>query len=93
MLDHSPRNQVYFHSGMDLSDNTTFDVMFRYVDSLLAVPKYLVMDVRYAWQPCPGLELSVVGRNLLEEDHLEFVPMQGSTEVQAGVYGMITWRR
>jgi iron complex outermembrane receptor protein len=88
----TPRNQFYVRSAMDLSCCTTLDVMFRYVDSLPAgdVPHYFVMDIRYAWQPCDGLELSVVGQNLFEANHTEFVPSVGSTAVQSGVYAMIS---
>jgi iron complex outermembrane receptor protein len=49
------------------------------------------MDIRYAWRPCDGLELALVGQNLLEKDHLEYIPVTGSTEVESGVYGMISW--
>jgi iron complex outermembrane receptor protein len=93
-LGSSPRNQCFFHSAWDLSHDTTLDMIWRYVDRLPAgVPHYLVMDVRLAWQPRDGLEIAVVGQNLLENHHLEFVDTFSSvTEVPSGVYGMVTWR-
>lgn len=62
----------------------------------IGVRSYNAMDVRLAWNARPGLELAVVGRHLLDRAHSE-APMdsfQGTvnTEVQAEVYGTVTWR-
>jgi len=68
-------------------------MIFRYVDRLaIGVPRYFVMDVRLGWEPRENLELAVVGQNLLDDHHIEFIDSFGSTEVPSGVYGMITWR-
>ena len=91
----TPRNQFYLQSGWDLGHDVTFDVMFRYVDSLRAgVQKYFVGDIRLAWRPRKNLEMSVVGQNLFDGPHYEFVDtgLAGATEVEPGVYGMISWR-
>lgn len=60
------------------------------------VPAYNAMDVRLAWDARPGMELAVVGRHLLDSSHLE-APMDVflgtvNTEVEAEVYGTVTWR-
>ena len=102
----SPRNQIYLQSSWDLCRDVQFDIMWRYVDSVpgfgLAgtvgpgVPDYNVMDMRLAWHARPGLELAVVGRSLLDLQHLEAPTDTAlgtvSTEVQAEVYGSVTWR-
>jgi len=91
----SPRNQVYLQSGWDLGRSWELDMIWRYVDNLpsLGVPNYLVMDIRLAWLPSENLEVAVVGRNLLDEKHQEFDTRSFySSEVQEGVYGMVTWR-
>jgi iron complex outermembrane receptor protein len=90
----NPRNQSFFHSAWDLTDATTLDMIWRYVDYLPGgpVPRYLVMDVRLAWEPREGFEVAVVGQNLLDNHHLEFARAAGVTEVQSGVYGMLSWR-
>jgi len=92
----TPTSQVYAQSSWDIGCRTKLDLMFRYVDSISGfdvnnVPSYFVMDTRLAWEPRPGLEFSVVGRNLLDGDHVEY---QGdtSTKVQQEVYGMVSWR-
>ena len=91
----SPRNQVYLQSDWDLGRSWELDMTWRYVDRLSAmgIPDYLVMDVRLAWVPSDDLEVAVVGRNLLDEEHPEFTA-RGSyaSEVRRGVYGMVTWR-
>jgi iron complex outermembrane recepter protein len=92
----SPNNQVYLQSSWDIGDNKTFDLIGRYVDRLtdLNVPQYFEIDARIAWQATKTLELSFVGRNLLDSHHLEFVDvlsMVPPSEVRRGWYGMITW--
>jgi iron complex outermembrane receptor protein len=41
-----------------------------------------------AWRPYPQLELSLVGQNLLEEDHPEF----SSLEVERSIYAKVDWK-
>ncbi|HLA83679.1 MAG TPA: TonB-dependent receptor plug domain-containing protein [Thermoguttaceae bacterium] len=89
----NPRNQFSLQSGWDLSQATKLDMIWRYVDNLAAgVPHYLVMDVRVARQFRNGIEVALVGQNLLDDHHPEFSDFSGCTEVPAGVYGMVSWR-
>lgn len=94
----SPRNQVRFGSSWDLGRNWQFDMAVRYVDNLpsLEVPSYITMDLRLAWQPNKNLELAVIGRNLLDNHHLEFTELPRvyfyGTEVERSVFGKATWR-
>ncbi len=86
-------------SSWDLAYDTEFDLMARYVDSLPAqsVPKYLSLDLRWAWQPTCDVEFSVVGQNLLDSQHLEFGNVDGKptppVEMQRGVFCYLQWRR
>ncbi len=82
-------------SSMDLPGRTTFDVIVRHVGALPQpfVPGYTEMDVRLGWRPNEGLEVSLVGQNLLDRQHLEFGTASPATaEVKRGVYGKATWR-
>lgn len=93
----SPHNQVSLQSLVDLGWNIQFDSTLRYVDTLLApkIPSYLTMDVRVAWSPRKDLEIAIVGRNLLDDQHPEFAPTFIGTqksEVQRSVYGTVVWR-
>jgi iron complex outermembrane receptor protein len=58
------------------------------------VNDYLTLDVRLAWRPTPGLELALVGQNLLEDEHAEFQVEFGraATVVPRGFYGQIKWQ-
>ncbi len=98
MLDgSSPHNQVYLRSSWDLGSDVQIDLIGRYVDRLSAldVPRYIEMDCRIGWQIGKNLEFSVVGQNLLNNHHLEFVDfLEGglaSTQVRRGVYAMMSW--
>ena len=51
------------------------------------------MDLRLGWRPSQFFEAAVVGQNLLDSHHYEFFSLDSlATEVDRGVYGMITWR-
>ncbi|MEK6236335.1 MAG: TonB-dependent receptor, partial [Planctomycetales bacterium] len=102
----SPRNQVYFQSSWDLNYGLSFDWIGRYVDHIggipgplpagpFAVPSYFEMDSRLAWQATDSIELFVVGRNLLDKHHLEFVSDQNGligTEVPREIYAGVAIR-
>lgn len=90
-----PRNQVFLRSSMDLPGNLELDADSRWVDSLQAlggiVPSYIELDARLGWRPTQGLELSIVGQNLLQDHHLEYgVPSPTSEEIARSVYGKAT---
>ena len=91
----SPTNQAYLMSSWDLPCKLEFDLMSRYVQNLptLDVPAYATMDARLGWRPNESWELSVIGQNLLQSHHLEFV---GQTtilsEVNRGVFAQIVFR-
>ena len=83
----------------ELSDDVQLDVMLRYVDAInvssVAIPSYLEMDIRLGWQATDSLELALVGRNLLDNHHPEFLGEMFTgdigTEVERSVYGLATW--
>jgi iron complex outermembrane recepter protein len=92
----SPNNMVYLRTAHDLGYNVHWDLIGRYVDSLVAigVPKYIEMDTRIAWQATKNMEFSFVGQNLLDGHHLEFNDVIAGTiptEVRRSWYGMLTW--
>ncbi len=92
----SPNNQVNVRSSWDLRHDLEFDLIGRYVDNLPAVgvASYVTMDLRLGWRPTQHFEWAVVGRNLLDDRHAEFVDVLAGTvgtEVQAEVYTTLTW--
>jgi len=88
-----PHHQFSLQSIMDLPGHFQFDLTARYVDTLPSpnVPSYLTFDVRLAWIPIPRLELSVVGQNLLDNQHPEFGNVTGRREIERSVYGKLSW--
>ena len=51
------------------------------------------MDARLGWRPNDQWEFSIVGQNLLQAHHLEFVSQTTIvSEVNRGVYGQAIWR-
>ena len=94
----SPHNQVSLRSMMDLPGSIECDLWFRYVENLPEqdVPSYLVLDARIGWRPTDYLELSIVGRNLFDNQHPEFTDPDFiktvPTEVEHSIYGKVTWR-
>jgi iron complex outermembrane receptor protein len=95
-----PQNQVFLRSSMDLPQNMEFDTGGRFIDSLTinngptaaTVPGYFELDARLAWHPTKNIEISVVGQNLLQNQHAEY-GFPSPTQVQIGrsVYGKIAW--
>jgi outer membrane receptor for ferrienterochelin and colicin len=77
----SPRHQLSLRSAFTLNSRNQWDLWLRYVDALGTVNQqghsiaaYTALDMRYGWRATPALELSIVGQNLLQHRHAEFVP-------------------
>jgi iron complex outermembrane receptor protein len=93
----SPRHQWYVRSSLDLPKHIEQDVTLRYVSSLpsLEIPSYYSLDANISWRPIALLEFSIGGQNLLNDQHIEFVPEFINTiptVVSRSVRGSITWR-
>jgi iron complex outermembrane receptor protein len=90
-----PEHQVLAQSTMDLPGHVALGVVCRYVSALPEprVDNYIEMDVRIGWQPVESLELAIVGQNLLDHRHPEFVPDSPSPrEIERSVYGSLAFR-
>ncbi len=97
----SPQQRVSIRSSISPWHNIDLDILFRYVDSNKArgffgtteINDYFSMDIRLAWQPIDDIELSLVGQNLLAEQHLEYRQENFTkpTEIDRGMYGKLTW--
>jgi iron complex outermembrane receptor protein len=86
------KNQFMFQSIMDLPRNLQLDLIGRYVDALPpatptipGVPAYFTFDARLAWR-FKFFEISVVGQNLLEDEHSE----TGASKIPRTIYTRIT---
>ncbi len=96
--DSSPQQQWSLRSSFDLGRAWELDLWLRYVDRITVtytdIDDYYGLDMRLAWHPVDGLELALVGQNLLESSHQEFQTEMGTipTSVPRGFYGQIKWQ-
>jgi iron complex outermembrane receptor protein len=91
----SPRHQWYVRSSADLPKHFDLDTTLRFVDHLpsLNLPSYYSLDAHLGWRPVKNLELSIGGQNLLDNQHLEFLPdfvNTSPTVVKRSIFGSIT---
>jgi iron complex outermembrane recepter protein len=97
-----PQHQFALRTSIDVSPRVELDTGLRWVGAFLfnnsgvagTVPRYTELNTRIAWQPTPRLELSLVGQNLLHDQHLEYV-VSGSNpreEIGRRVYGKAALR-
>ena len=92
-----PHHQFSLRSHLELYAGLELDVIGRFVDDLASmdIPRYLTGDLRLGWRSDERLELSLVGRNLLDSPHREFVSTSSGalpTAVEASVHALLTWK-
>jgi iron complex outermembrane recepter protein len=92
----SPRHQYYFRSSLDLPKHLEQDLMLRYVDNLpgLNIPSYYSLDLHIGWKPVSQVQLSFGAQDLLNSQHLEFIPEFINTlptQVRRTYFGSIAW--
>jgi len=91
----SPHHQLVIQSFVNLPKKLEFDQTYRYVSALPAqgVASYGTVDARLGWHIARQLELSVVGRNLLQPHHAEFGGDPGGlVGIKRNVYAKLVWR-
>lgn len=93
----NPEHQVSLRSSFDITNNLFFDTWVRYVDELPTqnLNAYITMDTRLAWKPVKGMELSIVGQNLLNDSQLQFkseILDITSTQAERAVYLKLQWQ-
>jgi iron complex outermembrane recepter protein len=96
-----PKHQFTIRSALSLPWHVDLDAALRWVDALRTnngptpgtVPSYVELNTRLAWRGPKGLELSLVGQNLLHDQHPEYgFPSPTRVEIPRSVYGKIAWR-
>jgi iron complex outermembrane receptor protein len=90
----APTQQFNLRSYVDLPYNMQWDTMLYYVDSLptvsdgfgnsVTIPAYTRLDMRLGWQAMQGLDLSLIGQNLLKSEHQEASPFLYQTPEEIG---------
>ncbi|HVV02456.1 MAG TPA: TonB-dependent receptor [Verrucomicrobiae bacterium] len=96
-----PKHQVFLRSSMDLPGRVSLNAALRWIDTIQnnsgavvgRVPAYAELDLRLAWQATKNVEFSIVGQNLLHEQHLESgFPDSTQEQIVRCVYGAIKFR-
>jgi iron complex outermembrane receptor protein len=88
------KHRLSLRSSLDLPGNLELDAGYRYVSRItnpnVMTPGYSELDLRLGWTPIPRLELSIVGQNLLHDQHPEF-GAPGSPGIERGAYAKAVW--
>lgn len=93
----SPHHQASLFTAYQISPLLEFDMTTRVVDQVdgYNIDSYVGIDMRLAFKPYKGLELSVVGQNLFDSHHPEFGEKSSETtptEIERSLYGQLSWK-
>lgn len=90
----APKQQFNIRSYVDLKHDVQWDTMLYYVDRLdnvsdgfggtARIPAYARLDMRLGWAPIQGVDVSLIGQNLLQLQHEEFSPFIYQTQEEIG---------
>jgi iron complex outermembrane receptor protein len=86
-----PASWWMLRSSHDLAANTEFDLTVRRVGALPqpSVPAYTQVDMQLGWRMRPGVELSLIGRNLAGDRHAEFGPAPTRVEFGRAIFAKL----
>jgi iron complex outermembrane receptor protein len=91
----TPDRQFRVQSSLDLPAHFRLDGGFRAIGGIAnaQVPAYAELQANLTWQPTSSVGLSVVGQNLLHDQHVEFgAPGLQRRDIRRSVYGVVEWR-
>jgi iron complex outermembrane receptor protein len=93
----SPDHSAQVRSRVELPHGLTWDASAYFVNRLTApvVPSYTRVDTQFTWQFAEGASISLVGQNLAQDRHLEFIDGLGSVRsalIKRGVYAKFAWK-
>jgi len=90
-----PKHVGILGAHLNLPGNLELDAFLRHASALPApaLPGYTTLDARVGWRLAKGLEISLLGRNLLDPQHPEFVTNNSlNEEVHRSATLKLTWR-
>lgn len=100
--DVTPEHQTQLRSQLDLPNHMEFDTTLYYVDKIpnSNIADYTRLDMRLGWQPSPSLEVALSLRNLMDDEHPEFIEFAGfagpiglkSTQVERSALLQLKWK-
>jgi iron complex outermembrane receptor protein len=94
-LGNDPERTRLLRSTLNLGARGEFDLTLRHVSALPnpLVPAYTAIDVRFGWRLQPGLDLSLIIRNLFDPKHVEFGAPAAQSEFGRAVLLKLVWRK
>ncbi len=104
-LDSSARHKVSLQITHEINQNLEWTGFLRYIDEITVVspsifdgykvPAYTSLDLRLKYKLDADVDISLVGQNLLQSSHKEYlddISISPATEIQRGVYLKLDWR-
>jgi iron complex outermembrane receptor protein len=90
-----PSHYWMLRSSWDIAAGQELDATLRYVGALArpAVPSYTAVDLRYGWRVNKDLEVSLIGRNLLDPHHAETGTAPGRHSFDRALLLKLVWTR
>jgi iron complex outermembrane recepter protein len=93
----SPVNSAQLRSHFIFPHNFSWDTAAYFVGRLdnPKIPSYTRVDTSLSWHYREGLSISLVGQNLVKDEHLEFIEStqaSTSTLIKRSAYAKFTWR-
>ncbi|WP_457674044.1 TonB-dependent receptor plug domain-containing protein [Thiolapillus sp.] len=95
----TPRHQLSLRSLMDLGNDVSLDLWIYHAGEIeraaylreMPLDAYTGVNLRLAWRPHENLELSLIGRDLLDSRHLEFVGESYlmPTEIERSIHAQV----
>lgn len=90
-----PEHQFIIQSTVDITRNIEWGTVIRYIGKLPnpAVKAYAGLDVRIGWKITRVFEINLIGQNLLNQQHQEFIASsRNRREIERGLFGKIICR-
>ena len=92
----TPRHWARMASQFRFPRGLSWNISSTFIDRLpaLSVPGYVRLDSQLTWSARENLSLSIVGQNLLRDQHLEFADRWGglaSSRIKRSVFARFVW--
>jgi iron complex outermembrane receptor protein len=93
----SPRQWARLDSHLVLASRLSWDASANFVGRLAnpSVPSYTRVDTQLTWNMKEHFSASLVGQNLLRDEHIEFLNQRGTgfaNYIKRSAYAKLTWR-
>lgn len=87
-----PTRQFFLHTAHNLSHGVELDFFLRAISRLPdpRIPGYVAVDGRIGWTIARGVDLSLIGNNLLDRRHKEFANTAGG-ELGRSIQARVRW--